>query len=164
MGWGGIRNLPPGFDATAGKSTGLTIVDMVIRGDVPGLTPQQQDLFKDLKRHLLHQDYARYFETALVCAAYLVPLQNGKYVPQVMHDIIEPSMQVALEQMESIRKEVAKFAASKRKIEYDPVSSLKQMHVKAMPLVAEYPNAAGADKIEPTFQAVLKEIQPALPP
>jgi hypothetical protein len=161
MGWHGIQNLPPGFDVTGGKGKGVSIVDQVIKGDIPGLSPAQRDAFKDLKRHLLHQDYARFFETSLACAALLIDIPERGYAPTVMKDIIEPAIQVALDQFESIRKEVARYAASKRKMEYDPVSSLNQMYTKARPLALAYPTAAGADKIEGAYRAVLKEVEPA---
>jgi hypothetical protein len=160
MGWHGIQNLPPGFDATAGKGAGTTIIDQVIKGDIKGLSPAQRDQFKDLRRHLLHQDYARYFEMSLGCASLLVDLEGGRFVAAVMKDIIDPALQVALDQLESIRKEVAKYIASKRKLEYDAVSSLGQIYSKAKPIADAYPNAPGASRLESTYQAILEEIRP----
>jgi len=159
MAWHGIQNLPPGFDVMAGKQGQLTIVDQAIRGDIPGLTPGQREQYKDLKRHLLHMDYARYFEVSMTCASFLVDIENGKYVPPVLHDIIEPALKVAVEQFRSIQKEVARFAASKRKMEYDPVSSLNQIYTKSLPIARAYPTAAGASDLEPTYRSVLAEIQ-----
>ena len=74
----------------------------------------------------MHQDYARYFESSLNCANLLFGMKEGIYNAAVMKDIVEPAIAVAFAQMESIRKEVARYAAAKRKMEYDAVSSLRQ--------------------------------------
>jgi len=162
MGWHGIQNLPPGFDVTGGKGAGTTIVERVIKGEIPGLSPAQKDAFKDLQRNLLHQDYARYFESSLNCANLLFGMKEGIYNAAVMKDIVEPAIAVAFAQMESIRKEVARYAAAKRKMEYDAVSSLRQMYTKSRPIALAYPTAAGAEKLDSTYEAVLKEIEPVL--
>jgi hypothetical protein len=159
MGWRGIENLPPGFDVFAGKAGQLSIVDQVIKGDIVGVTASQQELFRDLKRHLLHRDYARYFENTLVCADLLKDLRGGEYSAQAIADIVQPALRVAIEQMESIRADVARSVAARRKLEYDAQSSLDQLHRKARPIALAWAAVEGAAQLEPTYADISRAIQ-----
>ncbi|MCI4349808.1 MAG: hypothetical protein L3J93_06295 [Thermoplasmata archaeon] len=162
MGWHGIDNVPPGFDVFAGKAIKVSLVDQALNGNIPGLSPAQKEQFRDLKRHLLHRDYARYFESTLQCAAVLLPLEGGKYAPAVLAEIVEPALAVALEQMGSIREDVLRMSKAGRKPQYDPFSSLDQLLRKAQPVALEYPHAKGAAQIEPVHREITGQIRAEL--
>ncbi|MCI4365972.1 MAG: hypothetical protein L3K10_07970 [Thermoplasmata archaeon] len=164
MAWGGIKNVPPGFDVFGAKRGPTNIVDEAIGGHVEGLPRARESLFADLKRHGLHQDYARYFDSSLVCASVLGEVEDGKYRPELLRDIVEPALKVAIEQMESIQKDVAQAHAAKRKMMYDPLPSLDQLHLKAHPLAVAYPEAAGAKLLEPRYHELSESIRAMLGP
>ena len=162
MGWGGIANLPPGFDVSGGKGERSNLVDEVLKGRIPGVTSAQEEMFRDLKRHLLHRDYARYFELTLACGEVFREREQGKFLPRVLEDLIVPALTVALEQMESVRRDMVRYADSHRAPEYDPYSSLDQLFRKARPIALTYPAAEGAALLEPRYRAITAEIR-ALP-
>lgn len=148
MGWGGIQNLPPGFDVFGGKDGNANLVDEAIKGRVAGLSPARESLFVDLKRNLLHRDYARYFDSCLPCAAVLADIEGGKLTPRILRDVVEPALATAAEQMESIRKDAQRSHDAHRKMEYDAQSSLDMLLRKARPIAVAYPDAVGAKDLE----------------
>jgi hypothetical protein len=164
MGWGGIKNVPPGFDVFGGKQGPTNIIDEAIRGQVSGLSPTRVPLFADLKRNLLHRDYARYFESCLVCASVLADVEGGKYATELRRDIVEPALAIAVEQMESIQADAARSRATKRRMEYDAQSSLDQLHRKSQPIALAYPQAAGAKDLEERFRAISTSVREMLGP
>jgi hypothetical protein len=164
MGWGGISNLPPGFDVFGGKKRDTSIVEEAIGGRVKGLIPANERLFADLKRNFLHQDYARYFDSCLVCARVLESIEDGKYAPELQRDIVEPALTTAIEQMESVRKDVDQSVSAKRKIQYDPVLAIEQLHVKSAPIATAYPQAAGASEFEAKYREILDSVRSKVPP
>ena len=159
MGWGGISNLPPDFDVFGGKAGRVSIVEDAIRGNVKGLSPYRQDLFKDLKRNLLHRDFVRYFDSCIVCAAVLAEIDDGFYLPQILSDIIEPGLAVAIQQLDSVEKEVEASRVSKRRLEYIPQSSLDHLYGRARPIAVAYPKATGADRLELRYREISQTIQ-----
>lgn len=152
MGWGGIQNLPPGFDVFGGKQGSSNIVDDASKGKIKGLPPVRESMFIDLKRNLLHQDYARYFDGCLPCAAVLGDVENGKYKAEILRDLIEPAIGVAIGQMASIRKDAERSIASSRKMEYDAQSSLDHLYRKSRPIALAFPEANGAQELEETYR------------
>jgi hypothetical protein len=164
MGWGGIKNIPPGFDALGGTKGPRNIVDEAARGQVPGLSPAREGLFVDLKRHLLHRDYARYFESSLTCASVLRDIEDGKYTPEVLRDVVEPALAVAIEQMESVQKDAARSRAAQRKMPYDAQSSLDQLDRKAQPLADAFPQAARAKELDQRYREISKSVRELLSP
>ncbi len=154
MGWGGIQNVPPGFDVFSGKQGTINIVDEAIKGRVTGLSPARESMFVDLKRNLLHRDYARYFDSCLPCAGVLAEIGDGRYNAEVLRDIIEPAMAVALGEMESIRKDAERSRAAKRKMEYDAQSSLDMLLRKSKPIAVAYPAAAGSKELEAKYREI----------
>jgi hypothetical protein len=164
MSWGGIANLPPGFDVFGGKRGPPNIVDEAIGGQVKGLIPSREQLFADLKRNLLHRDYARYFDSCLVCSSVLAEIDAGKYTPEILRDIIQPALITAVEQLESIRNDVAQSHSSKRRMQYDPLPSLEQLHVKSRPLAAAYPQAVGAKEFDARYQEIVDAVRQMLLP
>jgi hypothetical protein len=154
MGWGGIQNIPPGFDVFGGKQGTRNIVDDAIKGAVQGLSPAREPMFVDLKRNLLRRDYAKYFESCLPCAAVLGDIKDGIYNAEILRDLVEPALKVALEQMESIQKDAERSRAANRKMEYDAQSSLDQMHRKSLPIALAYPQAAGAKELDARYQEI----------
>lgn len=163
MGWGGIANLPPGFDVFGGKPGVSNIVEDASKGRVKGLSPAREPMFVDLKRNLLHQDFARYFDGCLPCASVLAEIENGKYQPEILRDLIEPALAVAIGQMESIRKDVERSVAAKRKLEYDAQSSLDHLHRKSKPIAVAYPDAAGAKDLDEKYREITNVIRDAAP-
>ncbi|MCI4343175.1 MAG: hypothetical protein L3J92_03545 [Thermoplasmata archaeon] len=159
MGWGGIKNIPPGFDVFGGKQGPTNIVEEAIGGHVLGLIPGNIRLFADLKRNLLHQDYARYFDSCLVCSNVLTAIEDGRYVPQVLKDIVEPALATAIEQMESIEKDAAQSHASHRKMQYDPLPSLEQLHLKSRPIALAYPHAARAPDLDVRYREISDSVR-----
>jgi hypothetical protein len=164
MGWGGIANLPPGFDVFGGKRGPPNIVDEAIGHQVPGLIPSREQLFADLKRNLLHQDYARYFDSCLVCSSVLTEIDAGKFTPEILRDIIQPALVTAIQQMESIQKDAAQSHAAKRKMQYDPLPSLEQLHVKSRPLAVDYPQAEGAKEFDSRYRAIVDAVRQLVAP
>jgi hypothetical protein len=164
MGWGGIANLPPGFDVFGGKRPPPNIVDEAIHGQVKGLMPAQETHFADLKRNLLHQDYARYFDSCLLCAGLLERIEDGRYRPEILKDIIEPALVTAVEQMESIRADVVRAHDAGRKMPYDPLPSLEQFHLKARPLAEAYPHAKGAAEFTPHYEEIVRSVRAQVVP
>jgi|SRR5580658_8132440 hypothetical protein len=164
MGWGGIANLPPGFDVFGGKKGPPNIVDEAIRGQVKGLMPARESLFADLKRNLLHQDYARYFDSCMVCASVLAEIDAGKYRAEILKDIVEPALATAVEQMASIQADAVRSRDAKRKMQYDPLPSLEQLHLKAQPLALAYPQAAGAPEFDARYRAIVDEVRTMVSP
>ena len=162
MGWGGIANLPPGFDVFAGREGQVNLVDEVVKGHVPGLSPSQEELFRDLKRHLLHRDYARYFDTTVVCAEMLIDHEQGKYRAGVYRDVLNPSIQVAREQFDSVLADMRRYAAMHRRPEYDPYSSLEQLHRRSAPIAQRFPETEGANALEGHYQEVVRDVRAAL--
>jgi len=163
MGWGGIANLPPGFDVFGGKQGPPNIVDEAIRGQVKGLNPGRAPLFADLKRNLLHRDYARYFDSCLVCASVLREIDGGKFTPEILRDIVEPALATAVEQMESIKNDVTQSHATKRKMQYDPGLSIDQLHLRSHPIALAYPDAAGSKELETKYRAISESVREMLP-
>ncbi|MCI4331828.1 MAG: hypothetical protein L3K19_08320 [Thermoplasmata archaeon] len=159
MGWGGIQNVPPGFDVFGGKQGASNIVEDAIKGRVVGLSSAREGMFVDLKRNLLHRDYARYFDSCLPCAAVLGEIADGKYEPEILRDIVEPALAVALGEMESIRKDAARSQAAKRKMEYDAQSSLDMLLRKAKPIALAYPNATGSKDLEAKFREISDSVR-----
>ncbi len=159
MGWGGIANLPPDFDVFGGKRPPPNIVDDAIAHQVKGLTPGHEAMFADLKRNLLHQDYARYFDSCVACAKVLAIIQDGKYTPEILRDIVQPALRTAVEQMDSIRAEVERSVTSRRRLLYDPVPTLDQFFARVRPLAVEYPQAEGAADLEPKYRATLDQVR-----
>jgi hypothetical protein len=159
MGWGGIANLPPDFDVFGGKRGPPNIVDEAIRGQVKGLARARESMFADLKRNLLHRDYARYFDSCVACAAVLMDIDGGKYAPDVLRDIVEPALATVIEQMESIRQDAAQSQAAKRKMQYDPQPSLDQLHLKARPIALAYPQATGASDLDEKYRSISDSIR-----
>jgi hypothetical protein len=164
MGWGGIKNVPPGFDVFGGNRGQTNIVEEAIGGRVPGVIPSQERLFADLKRNLLHQDYSRYFDSVLVCANILASIEEGKYAPQLLSDIVEPALGTAIEQMESIEKDAKQSHLSKRKMQYDPQPSLDQLLLKARPIAVAYPQATRAKELDPRYREISESIRAMFPP
>jgi hypothetical protein len=159
MGWGGIKNVPPGFDVFGGNQGPTNIIDEAIAGHLQGLIPGNIRLFADLKRNLLHQDYARYFDSCVVCANVLSSIEDGKYAPALLRDIVEPALATAIEQMESIQKDVAQSYAAKRKMQYDPHPSLDQLHLKAQPIALAYPGAARAKDLDLRYREISESVR-----
>jgi hypothetical protein len=159
MGWGGIANLPPGFDVFGGKKPLPNIVDEAIGHQVKGLPPAREAMFADLKRNLLHRDYARYFDSCLACARVLAEIDGGKYAPEILRDIVEPSLATALEQLESIRTDAVQARERKRKMQYDPVPSLEQLYLKSQPIALAYPEATGAKEFEVRYRQILDSVR-----
>jgi hypothetical protein len=159
MGWGGIKNVPPGFDVFGGKQGATDIVEEAIGGRVLGLSPIHQRLFADLKRNRLHQDYARYFDSTLLCATVLAGVDDGKYSPEILRDIVEPALRTAVEQMESIQKDAAQSHAAGRRLQYDPLPSLEQLHLKSRPIAVAYPAAAGAADLDRKYREISESVR-----
>jgi hypothetical protein len=164
MGWGGIANLPPGFDVFGGKKAPPNIVDEASRGQVKGLHPSREPLFADLKRNLLHRDYARYFDSCLTCAGVLGEIEDGKYTPEILRDIVQPALATAVEQMESIEKDATQARDAKRKMQYDPLPSLEQLHLKARPIALAYPHAPGASDLDRRYREISDSVRAMLGP
>jgi hypothetical protein len=164
MGWGGIKNVPPGFDVFGGSRGQTNIIEEAIGGRVPGVIPSQERLFADLKRNLLHQDYSRYFDSCLVCASILAAIEDGKYTPQLLSDIIEPALGTAIEQMESIEKDAQRSHTAQRKMQYDPHPSLDQLHLKARPIALAYPQATRAKELDRRYHEISESIRAMFPP
>jgi hypothetical protein len=164
MGWGGIKNVPPGFDVFGGKQGPTNIIDEAIGGHVQGLIPAHIRLFADLKRNLLHQDYARYFESCLVCANVLGGIEDGKYTKEILRDLVEPALATAIEQMESIQKDAAQSQAARRKMQYDPQPSLDQLHLRARPIALAYPLAARAPDLDVRYREISDAVRAMTPP
>jgi hypothetical protein len=164
MGWGGIANLPPDFDVFGGKRGPPNIVDEAARGQVKGLNRSREGLFADLRRNLLHRDYARYFESCVVCANVLAEIDGGKYTPEILRDIVEPALATAIEQMESIQNDAAQSRAAKRKMPYEPQPSLDQLHLKARPIALAYPDAAGSKLLDAKYREISDAVQALLGP
>jgi hypothetical protein len=159
MGWSGIQNLPPGFDVFGGKQPPPNIVDEAIRGKVPGLSPGREQLFADLKRNLLHQDYLRYFDSALVCSSVLAEVEDGKYLPAILKDIIEPALATAVQQLESIKADLERSQAAHRKLQYDPVPSMVELHRRSSLIARAYPQAASSREFEARCLALTSDVQ-----
>lgn len=164
MGWGGIANLPPGFDVFGGKRGPPNIVDEAIQHQVKGLPPVHEPLFADLRRNLLHQDYARYFDSCVVCARVLGDIEGGKYTPEILRDIVEPALKTAVEQMESIQADAARSRDSKRKMQYEPQPSLDQLHAKVRPIALAYPDAEGAKALDVRYREISDAVRGILTP
>jgi|GEM_PF-3422130 len=164
MGWGGIQNVQPGFDVFAGKQGEWNIVEEALRGRLKGLSPVRQGMFADLKRNLLHQDYARYFDGCLPCSEVLLEIEGGKYRPEVLRDLIEPALKVAVDQMNSIQKDLIRSQESKRKLEYDAQSSLDHLYRKSRPIALAYPDATAAKAVEATYNDVTAAVRAAASP
>ncbi|MFI5418470.1 MAG: hypothetical protein ACHQ2Y_06215 [Candidatus Lutacidiplasmatales archaeon] len=162
MGWGGIQNLPPGFDVFGGKKGASNIVEEASRGRVEGLNAAREGMFADLKRNLLHQDYARFFDSCLPCAAVLAEIGDGRLMPEILRDIIEPALAVAVDQMESVRKDAGRSQASKRKMEYDAQSSLDHLYRKSRPIALAYPQAAGAKELDEKYREITESVRALL--
>jgi hypothetical protein len=162
MSWGGIQNLPPGAIITGGKQDDSNIVEEASKGRLQGLSPLREAMFADLRRNLLHQDYARFFDGCIPCATVLGEIEDGKYLPRILRDLIEPALAVAVEQMESIRKDAARSQAAKRKMEYDAQSSLDLLHRKSLPIALAYPNAAGASDLDTKYREISKSVRELL--
>jgi hypothetical protein len=154
MGWGGIQNLPPGFDVFGGKEGATNLVDDAIKGRVTGLSPAREPMFVDLKKNLLRRDYAKYFESCIPCAAVLADIDGGRLTPRILSDLVEPALAIAADQMESIRKDALRSHDAHRKMEYDAQSSLDQLHRKARPIAVAYPEAAGAKELDAKHREV----------
>jgi len=166
MGWGGIKNLPPGFDAFGGKQPPPSIVDLAIRGKLPGLGPGREQLFSDLRRNLLHQDFLRFFDSSLLCAGILFEIEDGKYRADTLKDVVEPALAVAVEQLEAIKADVVRSRGAKRPMLYDPVPSMAELRRRAVAIAVTYPEAAGAKEFEARSQAIIDEVRstgPATP-
>jgi hypothetical protein len=164
MGWGGIANLPPGFDVFGGKRGPPNIVDEASRGQVKGLPPSRESMFADLRRNLLHRDYARYFDSCVACASVLAEIEGGKYIPEILRDIVEPALATAVEQMESIEKDAVQARDAKRKMQYDPLPSIDQLHLKAQPIALAYPQAAGAAELDRRYREIMDSVRAMTPP
>ena len=162
MGWGGIQNIPPGFDVFGGKDGERNIVEDAIRGRVKGLSPAREPMFVDLKRNLAHQDYARYFDGCLPCAAVLEEIEGGRYLPEILRDIIERALAVAREQMDSIRADAVRSRETGRKMQYDAQASLDHLHRKSRPLAVAYPAAVGAKELDETYTEVSRAVRELL--
>lgn len=162
MSWGGIQNLPPGAVVTGARLGDSNIVEDASKGRVQGLSPAREGMFADLKRNLLHQDYARFFDGCIPCATVLAEIQDGKYLPEILRDIIEPALAVAMEQMESIRKDAARSQASKHKMEYDAQTSLDLLHQKSLPIALAYPDAAGSKDLDNKYREVSSSVREML--
>jgi hypothetical protein len=159
MGWGGIANLPPGFDVFGGQKVTPNIIDEALGGRVKGLMAAQESHFADLKRNLLHQDYARYFDSCLLCAGLLERIEDGRYRPEVLKDIIEPALAKAVEQMESIRTDAVRAHDAKRKMAYDPLPTLDHFLLKARPLADAYPQATGARDLTIRYEEIVRSVR-----
>jgi len=164
MGWGGIANLPPDFDVFGGKRGPPNIVDEAMRGQVKGLSPVREQMFADLKRNLLHRDYARYFDSCLVCASVLAEIEGGKYTTEILRDIVEPALATAIEQMESIQNDAAQSHAAKRKMQYDPQPSLDALHLKSRPIALAYPQAEGSKKLDDRYREISDTVRQLIGP
>jgi len=162
MSWGGIKNVPPGYDAFGGKQAPPNIVDEAMRGKVPGLGPGREYLFADLKRNLLHQDYARYFDSSVLCAGVLAEIEEGKYLPAVLKDIVEPALATALDQLESIKSDVVRSRAAHRSMLYDPLPSMGELHRRAAPIATAYPQATGAGEFESKCRELIDSVRAML--
>jgi hypothetical protein len=162
MGWGGIQNVPPGFDVFGGRKGDYNIVEEAIKGRVKGLNAAREGMFLDLKRNLAHQDYARYFDGCLPCAAVLEEIEDAKYLPDILRDIVEKALAVAIEQMNSIQKDADRSRASKRKMEYNAQASLDHLYRKSQPIAVAYPQAAGAKELDATYRAVSDAVREIL--
>ncbi len=159
MGWGGIQNLPPGFDVFEGKQPPPNIVDEAMRGKVPGLSPAREPLFADLKRNLLHQDYLRYFDSALQCARALLEVDDGKYAPEVERDIVTPALATAHAQLEAIRSEVAATRAAGRRMPYDPLPSMGEFVRRSTPIAVAFPTAPGAPEFSARCESAIADVR-----
>lgn len=159
MGWGGIANLPPGFDVFGGKKGERNIVDDAVKGAVVGLSPAREPMFVDLKRNLLRRDYAKFFESCLPCAAVLADIKDGIYQDEIVRDIVEPALKIAVEQMESIEKDAERARGANRKMEYDAQSSLDQLHRKSRPIAVAYPTAKGAAELDGRYQQITESVR-----
>ncbi len=163
MGWGGIQNLPPGFDVFEGKQPPPNIVDEAARGKVPGLSPAREPLFADLKRNLLHQDYLRYFDSCVVCARALLEIEDGKYAPRVEADLLAPALTTALGQLEAIRAEVEAATAAHRRLPYDPLPSMGELFRRSQAIATAFPRAPGAAEFSARAEALLAAVRAAVP-
>ncbi len=159
MGWGGIKNLPPDGDVFGGKRPPPSIVDEAIQGKVNGLPAGRQALFADLKRNLLHQDYLRYFDSVLVCARVLEEIEGGRYTTAAVRDIVEPSLTVALEQFGAIRDDAERARKSGRKLQYDPLPSLGELHRRSRPIAAAFPGARGAAGFDAAYDSIREAVR-----
>ncbi len=154
MGWGGIKNLPPDGDVFGGRRPPPNIVDEAIQGKVVGLPAARQPLFADLKRNLLHQDYLRYFDSALLCAHVLEEVEGGRYASAALHDVVEPALATALEQLQAIRTDAERAAAAHRPLQYDPLPSMGELYRRARPIAAAFPSARGAAEFDATYESI----------
>jgi hypothetical protein len=94
----------------------------------------------------------------------LESIEDGKYAPELQRDIVEPALTTAIEQMESVRKDVDQSVSAKRKIQYDPVLAIEQLHVKSAPIATAYPQAAGASEFEAKYREILDSVRSKVPP
>jgi hypothetical protein len=164
MGWGGIKNVPPGFDVFGGKAPPPNIVEEAIRGKVAGLHASRESLFADLKRNLLHQDFARYFDSCVTCSRLLEDIDGGKYHPQVVQDIVAPALATAVAQMESIRSDAERARTLKRPMQYEPQPSLDMLYTKARALAQLYPDAPGAANLDERYREISESTRALLVP
>lgn len=161
MGWGGIQNVQPGFDVFGGKEGEWNIVEEALRGRLKGLSPARQGMFVDLKRNLQHQDYARYFDGCLPCSEVLLDIDGGVYLPQVLRDLIEPALGVAIDQIESIQRDLDRAKSSGRKLEYDAQTSLDHLYKKSSPIAKKYPQATRGKDLESKYAEVSAAVKAA---
>lgn len=154
--------MPPDGDVFGGTRPPPNIVDEAMRGKVAGLSPSREPLFADLRRNLLHQDYLRFFDGTLVCANVLGEIDGGRYAVEVRRDIVEPAIGTAIEQFESIRADVERTRTAGRRLPYDPIPSMEELHRRALPIVAAFPEAAGAVEFEACYQRIVAAVRSAL--
>ncbi len=163
MGWGGIQNLPPGYDVFQGKEPPPNIVEEAIRGKVAGLSPAREPLFADLKRNLLHQDYLRYFDSCVICGRALLEIEDGRYAPRAYSDLIGPALETAVAQLESIRTEAEAAHASGRPLAYDPLPSMGELARRSSAIALAFPEAPGAKEFSSRCEQLVAAVRAATP-
>jgi hypothetical protein len=163
MGWGGIQNVSPDFDVFGGKDRDRNIVEDAIKGRVPGLSTAREGMFQDLKRNLLHRDYARFFDGCLPCAGVLAEIQEGRYLPEILRDIIQPALAVAVQEMSSIQTDATRSQAAKRPLLYDPIAALDNLYKKSRPIALAYPQAVGSPELEEKYRDISNAVRDLLP-
>jgi hypothetical protein len=66
--------------------------------------------------------------------------------------------------MASIQKDATQSRDAKRKMQYDPLPSLDQLHLKSQPLALAYPQAEGAKEFDQRYREIVSSVREMLPP
>lgn len=141
----GIENIQPGQRLIDTKKAGglLGRVILNIGGEFP-LGPAQHAQFIAMRDQLARRNYAAYFVAALRSAEILRDLGRPP-IEEVHTEIVDAALNVALDQMEVIRKEVANTS---RRLEYSPDRSIARLTEGVAPLLKAFPTTRLSKEFE----------------